>query len=316
MKKIVIDQNTMQSLQKKEFKHTNIEANTKKQEKTILSYNRDLLISVGKGNGGLFVVNPHTNHITKKYDGIFAGLVKYKDGFMALKQPNELYILDKKLKLQSVKKIGEKSISGLHDIKLSDDGLIYIVASPQNKIFVYEEKTWKKQAEFILSTPKKDLHHINDLFITKNSILLSMFSKSGGWKGKMPEQWDGAIVEFDRHEFKPKGTIIDNLTAPHSITMMNNNLYYCDSLNLNVSKFNISSHKKEVMAQFTGFTRGLHFDNNILIIGQSKMRHLQGINHRFSNISVDGGIHLYDCDKQISRFIKLPVGNPYAIAAY
>ncbi|MGN2275056.1 DUF4915 domain-containing protein [Priestia megaterium] len=315
MKKIVIDQNTMQALQKKELKCKYMENDTGNKSGNIINYDKNLLVSVGQGNGGLFVVNPHTNHISKKYNGIFAGLIKYKNGFMALKQPNELYILDEKLKLQSVKKVGDKSISGLHGVKLSDDGLIYIVASPQNKIIVYEEQTMKKQAEFILSTPKKDLHHINDLFITKNSILLSMFSQSGGWKGKMPEQWDGAIVEFDRNEFKPKGIIIDDLTAPHSITMMNDCLYYCDSLNLNVSKFDISSHRKEVVAQFTGFTRGLHFDNNILIIGQSKMRHLQGINHRFSNISIDAGIHLYDCDKQISRFIKLPVGNPYAIVA-
>lgn len=316
MEKSVIEQSVIQNLSKIKFKCDNFEHDPPKKIVNIKNYDRNLLISVGRGNGGLFVINPHTNHITKKYDGVFAGLIKYKDGFMALKQPNKLYILDNKLQLQSVTEVHDQSIGGLHDIKLSDDGLIYIVGSPQNKIIVYEERTLKKQAEFILSTPEKDMHHINDLFITKNSILLSMFSISGRWKGKSPEQWDGAIVEFDRNEFKPKGIIIDNLIAPHTITMMNNNLYYCDSLNLNVSKFDISSDRREVVAQFTGFTRGLHFDNNLLIVGQSKMRHLQNMNHRFSNISVDGGIHLYDCDEQISRFIKLPVGNPYAIVPY
>ncbi|WP_170140798.1 DUF4915 domain-containing protein [Oceanobacillus arenosus] len=316
MEKKIIDQDIMQSLSKTEFNYERLEQPAKSQVTTVSDYNRDLLVSVGRGHGGLYTFNPNKNSFQRKYEGIFAGLIKYKNQFMALKQPNELIIFDEHLNIKRVVEVHDKSISGLHGIKVSNDGLIYIVVSQQNKVIVYEEQTLQKQAEFILSTPENDVHHINDVLVIEDSILLSMFSVSGGWKDKLPEQWDGAIVAFDRHDFKPKGIIIDNLTAPHSISMNGDNLYYCDSLNLNVSKFDIGLNQSQVVAQFTGFTRGLHFDNNILVVGQSKMKHLQDKNHKFSNVSVDGGVHLYDFDKKISRFIKLPIGNPYAIVPY
>ncbi len=286
-------------------------------DETILTYNKDLLVSGGwKGNGGLYVVNPAKDDIQKMYDGYYAGLTKYNDGFMALKQPNNLYIFDKKLKVQEVLEVEDKSIKGLHDIKLSGDGFLYIISTHNNKIIVLDEKTLKKQREIILSKPGIDLHHINDLFITENSLLLSMFSVKGGWKGKPIEQWDGGIVEFDRQTFNPKGIIIDHLKAPHSITMKNNSLYYCDSLNLNVSKFDLTTKQKEIVTRFNGFTRGLYFDNHILVVGQSEMRHLQRLNNRFPNVSLDGGFHLYDCKSHNRRFIKLPVSNPYSIVPY
>ncbi|MFC7394396.1 DUF4915 domain-containing protein [Scopulibacillus cellulosilyticus] len=316
MEEKTIDHHLMLSLQKIEFNYEGPEQPSDNQMTTIADYNKDLLISVGRGHGGLYIFNPNKNRFQRKYSGIFAGLIKYKDGFMALRQPNELVVFDEDLKIKSVVEIQDKSISGLHGLKLSDDGLIYIISSTQNKIIVYEEQSLDKHAEYTLSTAEKDVHHINDLFVTKDTLLLSMFSVSGGWKEKPPELWDGAIVAFDRHEFNPKGIVIDNLMAPHSITIINDSIYYCDSLNLNVSKFDMNWRYKEVVAQFTGFTRGLHFDNNILVVGQSKMRHLQHMYQKFPNISVDGGVHLYDFDKQISRFIKLPVGNPYAIVPY
>lgn len=314
LKKKTIDRNVMKSLQRTEFHHKEQTQNFKK-KMDITAYNRNLLVSVGRGRGGLYIVNPFYNRIQRKHKGIFAGVIKYRNGFMALKQPNELCIFDEKLNIKQVIHVQDDSDSGLHDLKLSEDGFLYIVASPQNKIIVYEEKTLTKQAEIILSTNKKDVHHINDLYVTGDKLFLSMFSSSGEWEGKQPDHWDGAIVAFDRYTFEPQGIIIDKLTAPHSITMNNGSLCYCNSLNLNVSKFDLKLKKKEVIAQFKGFTRGLYFDKNILIAGQSKMRHLQRLNHKFPNISDDGGIHLFDCESRVSKFIKLPVGNPYSIIA-
>ncbi len=271
---------------------------------------------MGRGHGGLYVVNPFHGRIERKHKGIFAGLIKNKDGFMALKQPNELCLYDENLNVKQVVHVQDESSSGLHGLKLSDDGFIYIVASPQNKIIVYDLQTLTKQAEFILSTTGKDAHHINDLYISKDKLLLSMFSLSGEWQGKQPDQWDGGIVAFDRHNFNPKGIVIDGLMAPHSISLHNGSLYYCDSLNFNVSNFDLNVKKKKIISQYNGFTRGLFFDKNIVVVGQSKMRHLQKMKRNFSEVSFEGGIHLYDHEAKVSRFIKLPVGNPYAIVPY
>ncbi|WP_409305790.1 DUF4915 domain-containing protein [Peribacillus sp. SCS-155] len=316
MEKIFIDHTTMQSLQKIDFEYSSLnQVTTYSVSGHKTSYCEDLLITVGRGNGGLYLYNAGNNSLEKRYNGIFAGLTKYNDGYLALKQPNQLYVLDVNLQLKSIRYIPDNEFGGLHDIKLSGD-YVYIVISTQNKILALHSRTLEPEFEIVLSSSERDLHHINDLFITDDSILISMFSSSGGWKGKDPTLWDGAIVEFRRDGFIPKGIIIDNLTAPHSITLHNGKLVFCDSLNLNVSQFDIITKHKSVLAQFNGFTRGIYFDQNILAVGQCKMRHLQRMNQRYPNISLDGGIHFFDCDQRDGRFIKLPVSNPYAIVPY
>lgn len=312
----MIDQHVMQELELIDLKLDGTADPLEEKDEIVLTYNQDLLISVGRGNSGLHVVRPSEDRVEKKHDGVFAGLTQYKNGYMALKQPNKLYIFDERLKVQEIIEVQDPSHAGLHDIKLSKDGFIYIVSSEQNKIIVLDEKTLKKQREIILSTPDTDLHHINDLLIIEDSLIMSMFSVKGGWFGQPIEKWGGAVVEFDRDTFYPKGIVIDHLSAPHSITLKDDSLYYCDSLNLNVSKYNLAAKQKETVAQFIGFTRGLYVDHQLLVVGQSTMRHLQMMNDRFPNVSLDGGLHLYDCINKHSRFINFGVSNPYAILPF
>lgn len=310
----MIDKKIMKSLQKTQLKSYPIAH--LKENIDLESYNKDLLVSVGRGRGGLYVVNPYKKKIDRRHKGIYAGIMAYKNGFMALRQPNELCLFNKKLKFKKVVTLDKDPAGGLHDLKLSNDGFIYIVSSTQNKISVLNGDTLKKEEECFLSSPEKDLHHINDLCIVNNTLLVSMFSVKGGrWKKKHPDEWDGAVVAFDRHNLVPQGILIDELIAPHSITYHNESLWYCDSLNLNTGRLDLDRQKKEVVAQFKGFTRGLFFDRNIMIVGQSKMKHLQRLRGKFDDISFDGGLHFYDCEKRTGKFMKLPVGNPYAIIA-
>jgi hypothetical protein len=65
------------------------------------------------------------------------------------------------------------------------------------------------------------------------------------------------------------------LNAPHSVQISEDNLFFCDSHSLNVSMVNLHSKDNVVVAaQFHGFSRGMFVDNDILIVGQSKMRNI------------------------------------------
>ncbi|WP_078412205.1 DUF4915 domain-containing protein [Priestia abyssalis] len=286
----------------------------------VLQYNKKLLVSSESGGqqntiDGLYEVDIRKETAKLVRLGDFGGIKKYKDGYVVLdRSKNQLLFLDSHLNKSLEFPIDANFNNDLHGVDISNDGLIYIVSTINNTVIILNKDTMKKEGELVFSDQNiVDNHHINDICITDDSIFLSMFSFSGGWRGKNYELWDGGIIRFDRKSLEPMEIIIQNLKAPHSVLISNQDLYYCDSLNLNVSKVNLHSKVSTLVAQFYGFTRGLFLDNNILIVGQSRMRHLQRTNDKFSNISMDTGIHIYDLDLKVSKFIKLPVENVYSV---
>lgn len=290
-----------------------------KTTKNIEKYTKKILISTESVTPqntaeGIFLLDLKSKSLNQLYKGNFAGLKQYKHHFYVLQRDlNELWILDKhfhrisQIPLNPISNIGE-----LHGLDISSDGLIYIVGASNNKVLILESKTMQKKEELILTHEKFDFHHMNDICVTDNDIYLSMFSIHHQWD-TLKEISAGVVVKFDRNTLLPKSVVSDGLRAPHSVTISQNHLYFCDSLNMNVCRVDLKSKDVLATAQFHGFTRGLYLDGEILIVGQSEMRHLQGLDTRFSNISLQAGIHIFDIHSNIGQFIPLPVSNVYSV---
>ena len=283
-----------------------------KESEPLLLYNKNLLVSTEQGKGGLYCVEPKTEKFKKIHEGYFVGLVRHKQGYLVLKVPNKLCVLDFDLGMKAEIELDRFNM-GLHGLAISDDGFIYIVDAQKDRVLIYDQQSMTREMELVISEEQNDCHHINDIYLTKESLYLSMFSLEGGYRKRGIEAWDGAVVRLDRKKLASIEVVVDNLKAPHSIMLFGNWLYFCDSLRLNVARKNIKSGDSEIVADFHGFTRGLSLDQKFLLVGQSKMRHIQRLNRQIKNISLNAGVHLYNQEHRVSRFINLPVENIYSV---
>lgn len=126
-----------------------------------------------------------------------------------------------------------------------------------------------------------------------------MFSSTGNWKEGV---FDGAVVEFDIETGKRVGNVISNLYMPHNVVNLNGGLCVLDSL-----RGHLLASNGEVEGTFPGFTRGVDFDGEFYLIGQSKNRNYSKVIGLSNNISIDCSIILFDPKRKVSRSLQLPL---------
>jgi hypothetical protein len=235
----------------------------------------------------------------------FRDICKTNDGYAVINR-NSIYFFDELLNEYEEFVLSDNDLD-LHGIEYSE-GFLYIVETATNTIKVMNAKTLNIEKEVNFKTPVKDLHHINDICVDRNSLYISMISLKGIPKPLWWDSDDGVIIEVDKHTFEVKQLIKQNLKFPHSVKFFNNQLHYCESKDCSFST------AKQQMANFNGFTRGLDYDGFFYYIGQSSYR---GKPYR-DFISKDAGVYIYDPISGFSRFIKLSTpeeehGNVYAV---
>ena len=142
-------------------------------------------------------------------------------------------------------------------------------------------------------------HHVNDLYVTDDFIYASMFSISGNWKRGV---FDGGVVEIDRRtgEVVP---MITNLKMPHNITSYDGVFYVLDSYRGRICGYDSGS-----LGSLGGFVRGLDFNDEFLIVGESKNRNISKLESRNMFSSIDTRITVIDPASKASRSISLPRG--------
>jgi hypothetical protein len=140
-------------------------------------------------------------------------------------------------------------------------------------------------------------HHCNDLFVTDQSIFVSMFSVAGNWKRG---HFDGGIVEFCR-ETGAQTVLTNSLKMPHSVELKEDTLMVLESF---VGA--VLGHDFESLGTLNGFARGLAFDSEFLIVGESKNRNVTRMSRGASFASIDTRVTIIDTSIGVSRSIQLP----------
>ncbi|MGG1553514.1 DUF4915 domain-containing protein [Paenibacillus ferrarius] len=258
--------------------------------------------STFSGTEGLYVVDLGNKIISKLLTANCRGIVPYREYY---------YLATEKkiLKLDSQFKIVEEHLvphSDLHGIRLYNNSLLYIAETSNNSVGVYQLEPFQRINEIKVSPYNFDFNHINDLWIQDDSLYVSMFSLDVEWK-KLEDTYDGIIIKYNIYDVTEFEIIRKGLKFPHTVKVIEDNLHFCDSLNLNLVRNN------ETLAQFNGFTRGLAFDGFNYYIGQSSMRHVSRLIKKFNNVSIDCGIHIFNPYTCISSFLLMPAKQIYEI---
>jgi len=264
-----------------------------------------------KGGGVYYVKESLVDGVTinKVFESNTHGMVIDGNDLIFTSQGDGIVIFD--LISQHVRKIitippaqrphGIRKINNTYFVALSVADKIIQVDENSNIINEYflSEKINK------IGTPQ---HHLNDIFVDDNFIYASMFSVSGNWKKGI---FDGGVVQIDR-ESGEKSTIIQGLTMPHSVEIVDSTLHVLDSFTGTV----LGYHKK-IISQHNGFVRGFFVKNNYYIIGESKNRNISKLERGSLTSSIDSRITIIDPELNISRSIALPrtISEIHAVVA-
>lgn len=268
--------------------------------------NTKLLVSCPKdpsSPGGLFIVDFDLKNITRILEADCRGIARFSEGYYLATNSHGILKLDNEFNITNTYDVPARD---LHGLKMHSDGLLYAVETSHNAVGIYQTEPFNRIDEMKISDSNEDQNHINDLCIQGNSLFLSMFSLQGGWRNLL-ESFDGVIAEYDIKTKELKNIIQKDLQLPHSVSFIDNQMFYCESLNLNLRK------EDQCIAKLGGYTRGLAFDGSNFYVGQSVMRHLDRILSRIPNVSIDCGIHILDANKRVNKFFPMPENQIYEI---
>lgn len=265
-----------------------------------------LLVSCPKdpsSSGGLYLIDFSLKHISKILEADCRGIAEYRDGFFLTTNSHGILKLNEHLNIISNYNV---SSLDLHGMTFGPNEILYVVETAVNAIGIYQTEPFKRIDEIKISPFSDDQNHINDIYISNDSIFVSMFSLTGGWRNR-DGLFDGVISEYDLQSKQLIKIHYDNLQLPHSVVKIDNQIHYCESLNLSLNKEN------EPVASLGGYTRGLDYDGRNFFIGQSEMRYLDRILSVVPNVNIDCGIHILDSIRRTNRFFPLPATQVYEI---
>jgi hypothetical protein len=175
--------------------------------------------------GGLFKFNPRTDEYKKLLEEDCRGIARYKDHYVLATTSSGLMLLDKKCRVISTNK---RPFLDYHGVAISKN-FAYVVETHRNAIGIYQLPELVKVHDMQLFPEEEDILHMNDLFIYKGRLFISMFSLDGHWRPQK-EKASGGIMEFSltTKQFV-KVHYPQSIHHPHSVRLQEGKLLYCSS---------------------------------------------------------------------------------------
>jgi uncharacterized protein (TIGR03032 family) len=162
-------------------------------------------------------------------------------------------------------------ILDIHDLAFGD-GLLWGINTLYSCIAVYDvnfsfRPKWKPP--FITTITPEDKCHLNGMVMKDNLpkyvTALSTDDTENGWR--TDKMKTGVLMEVPTGEI-----ILSNLAMPHSPRFYNEKLFVLESGSGKLLLVDTENKRAEVYYNFDCFVRGLSFQNNIAILGKSKIR--------------------------------------------
>lgn len=160
----------------------------------------------------------------------------------------------------------------LHDIDWGDDGL-WVVNSSFSCLCTLDADysfvpRWKPP--FISDLVPEDRCHLNGMALKDGKpayvTTFSQLDSAGAWR-ENDKSDTGTLMDVASNEI-----LIDDLMMPHSPRWHNGKVYFCNSGLGQVCSYEPATREKKVVAELAGFTRGMAFHGDILIVATSKVR--------------------------------------------
>lgn len=254
--------------------------------------------------GGLYLgeVSNGDFKFKRLHSGFTYGIVQTKYGIYFVDTDDGIFQYDDENGV--ITKIADlPADSRAHGISYNEDYDHFYVSCSNLDAVIEFSSEFVELRRFTMSRKKFDTgnphHHVNDNCSYGNSLFVSMFSSTGNWKEGI---FDGAVAEFCLKEGVRKTDVVRNLYMPHNVCNLGGNLTVLDSL-----RGHLLADNSEVYGTFPGFTRGVDFDGELYLVGQSKNRNYSKVVGLSNNISIDCSIILFDPTRKVSRSFQLPL---------
>lgn len=159
----------------------------------------------------------------------------------------------------------------IHDIDWGTEGLWAVNSSFSCLCTLSPDASfvprWKPH--FISELVPEDRCHLNGMTLKDGKpayvTTFSTVDEPGMWR--KGNKFDGTLMDVEHNEILLRG-----LSMPHSPRYYRNKVYYCNSGEGQLCRFDPISGHNEVLAEVPGFTRGMDFYGPLLFMGLSKVR--------------------------------------------
>ncbi|GLS03825.1 hypothetical protein GCM10007860_09700 [Chitiniphilus shinanonensis] len=177
----------------------------------------------------------------------------YQPDFLSISQKDSVQFFSK-----------SEAFDDIHDVLNANDN-IYVVSTGANQILELNKKgellrNWKFPGE-------RDSWHINCLGIWKGRLVFSAFGEfftHREYKGATLNS--GFVQDLETGE-----RLVEGLSQPHSLTIIENNLLLADSEKKRIVEYN-SDGKFLRERTFDGYPRGICYSNGVIYVGLSCSR--------------------------------------------
>lgn len=158
-----------------------------------------------------------------------------------------------------------------HDISYGKGGLWAVITqfsciAQLDPRFSFLPK-WKPH--FISEITPGDKCHLNGMTmkegVPKYVTALGVSDKPGGWRENKLN--GGILMDVETNEI-----LLEGLSMPHSPRLVGEDIFYLQSADGELWKYNIPTKSNERICEVPGFARGMSFYQNFLFIGLSKIR--------------------------------------------
>ncbi len=159
----------------------------------------------------------------------------------------------------------------LHDVVHLKSGIVGVSSAYSCLVEFSSEYSfvpvWKPG--FIDELVHEDRCHLNGIASEKGEIkfvtALGKTNHKEGWRKKIV---NGGIVI----DYKTKEVVIEELSVPHSPVISENNLFIALSGTGEIMKYNLDSKQASIIANLSGYIRGMQVYGDYLFVGLSKLR--------------------------------------------
>lgn len=162
-------------------------------------------------------------------------------------------------------------IVDIHDVEWTKDGLIGVNTSFSCLVKLDDNFSFTPiwQPHFIDRIVSEDRCHLNGLAMKDGApFVVSALGSSNtpqGWRENISSS--GILMSVDKNEI-----LVDGLGMPHSPMTEGSNIYFLQSANGKLSKYNFASNTLEIVFEHDKFVRGLDIIGDYAFVAHSKIR--------------------------------------------
>lgn len=235
---------------------------------------RYIFTSSSKNRGGVYILDSASGEVERILDGSTRGITLGPDGayyvVSGYRNPEEgnstIHRLDPRT--WASEKVAEYALGDCHDLRWID-GHFYLLASLGNQIVRLDAEGQEVDRMQIVEDDR-DICHLNCITELNGELYCSIFTLSPGERAekRLTGAWhtEGKILKLD-YERRSFEIWHDSLCQPHNLVYHEGAMYFVESHTSSVARVDIATRKKKVLAQYTGFVRGLTFGPGEVAVG-------------------------------------------------